>query len=150
MCFPDRTFQFKVDQCYPIFRCSWNFCEMFSLISFLKNFSRMKRWWRKELQLPATIKRSFLSSYKGKKLFERHRQLRLLPKQTLCQSYFTFQIIFTKQWRFSNSSKCFPDGNVWPPGQWPETREKVGAESLQKIRTKPYEVAGHVWIGLKL
>jgi len=24
---------------------------MFSLISFLKNFSRMKRWWREELQL---------------------------------------------------------------------------------------------------
>jgi len=25
-----------------------------------------------------------------KKLFERYRQLRLLPKQILCQSYFTF------------------------------------------------------------
>jgi len=34
---------------------------MFSLISFLKNFSRMKR---EELQLTVTIKRSFLSSYK--------------------------------------------------------------------------------------
>jgi len=28
---------------------------------FLENFSRMKRSWRKELQLPVTIKRSFLS-----------------------------------------------------------------------------------------
>jgi len=25
---------------------------MFSLISVLKNFFRMKRWWREELQLP--------------------------------------------------------------------------------------------------
>jgi len=33
--------------------------------SFLKN-SRMKRWWREEWQLPETIKRSFLSSYKWK------------------------------------------------------------------------------------
>jgi len=28
----------------------------------LKNFSRMKRWWWEELQLPVTIKRSVLSS----------------------------------------------------------------------------------------
>ena len=33
---------------------------------FLKNFSRMKRWWREELQLPVTIKRSFVTSYKWK------------------------------------------------------------------------------------
>jgi len=46
-----RTFQLKVDQCCQIFDWSWNFCEMFSLISFLKNFPRMKRWWRDELQL---------------------------------------------------------------------------------------------------
>ena len=40
---------------------------MFSLISFLENLSRIKRWWREELQLPVTIKRSFLTSYKWKK-----------------------------------------------------------------------------------
>jgi len=56
----------KVDQCYPIFHWSWNFWEIFSLSLFLKNFSRMKRWWREELQLPVTVKRSFLSSYKWK------------------------------------------------------------------------------------
>jgi len=37
-----------------------------------EKFSRLKHWWREELQLPATIKRSFLSSYKWQKLFERH------------------------------------------------------------------------------
>jgi len=57
---------------------------------FLKNFSRMKHWWREELQLPATIKRSSSSSYKWQKLFERYRQLRLFPKQILCESYFMF------------------------------------------------------------
>ena len=61
---------------------------MFSLISFLKNFSRMKHWWREELQLPATIKRSFSSSYKWQKLFERYTQLRLFPKQILLPKLF--------------------------------------------------------------
>ena len=42
-------------------------------------------WLRAWLQLPVTIKRSFLSSHKWKKLFEWYRQLRLLPKQILCQ-----------------------------------------------------------------
>jgi len=28
---------------------------------FLKNFSRMKRWWREELQLPVTINRSYVT-----------------------------------------------------------------------------------------
>jgi len=62
--FSADTFQFKVYRCYPIFHWSWNFCEMFSLISFLKNFSRMKRRCREKLQLPVAIKRNFLSSYK--------------------------------------------------------------------------------------
>jgi len=66
------------------------FLGNFSLISFLKTFSRMKHWWREELQLPATIKRNSSSSYKWQKLFERYRQLRLFPKHILCQSYFTF------------------------------------------------------------
>jgi len=95
VCFLADTFKFKVDQCCPIFHWSWNFWEMFSLISFLKNFSPMNQWWREEWQLPVTIKRRFLGSYKWKKLFERYRQLRLLPKQIICQSYFTFSIIFT-------------------------------------------------------
>ena len=34
---------------------------MFSLISFLKNLSRMKRRWREDLQLPVTIKRSLVA-----------------------------------------------------------------------------------------
>jgi len=93
-----------------------------------------------ELQLPVTIKRSFLSSYK---LIERYRQRRLLQKQILCQSYFTFWIIFTKWIWFANSSQCFSDGNVWLPGQRAETRERIASESLQKTRTKLYDVAGH-------
>ena len=117
---------------------------MFSLISFLKNFSRMKRWWREVWQLPVTIKRSFLSSYIRKKLFERCKQLRLLPKQILCQSYFMFQIMFTKWIWFAISSKCFSNGYVSPPGFRAETRERIASKSLQKIRTKVYEVAGHV------
>jgi len=36
------------------------------------------------------------------------------------------------------------NGNVWPPGQRAEIRERIASESLQKIRTKFYEVAGHV------
>jgi len=47
----------------------------------------MKRWLREELQLPAENKRSFLSSYKWNKIFERYRQLRPLPKQIFCQSF---------------------------------------------------------------
>jgi len=61
--FSAGTFQFKVYQFYPIFHWSWNFWEMFSLISFLKNFSRMKRLCREKLQLPVAIKRSFFSSH---------------------------------------------------------------------------------------
>ena len=68
---------------------SWNFWEIFSLISVLKNFSRMDRWWREELQLLVTIKRRF-SSYEWNKLFERHTQLRLLPNQIFYQSHFMF------------------------------------------------------------
>jgi len=117
---------------------------MFSLISFLKNFSRMKHWWREELQLPVTIKRSFISSYKWQKLFEWYTQLRLLPNQIICRSCFTFQIIFTDWIWFVNSFKCFSDGNVWPPGQRAEISEIIASESLQEIRTKFYEVAGHV------
>jgi len=37
--FSARTFQLKVDQCWPIFHWSWNFCEMFSLITFFLIFS---------------------------------------------------------------------------------------------------------------
>ena len=33
-----ETFQLKVDQCYPIFHWSWNFLEMFSLISIFKTY----------------------------------------------------------------------------------------------------------------
>jgi len=130
---------------------------MFSLISFLKNFSRMKRRWREKSQLPVAIKRSFLSSYKWKKLFESCRQLRLLSKQILCQSYITFQIIFTQEYLraldipvftkwiwFTNSFNCVYDGNVWPPGQRAEICERIVSESLRKIRTKFYGVAGHV------
>jgi len=142
--------QVKVDQCFPTFHWSWIFWEMFSLLSFLKNFSRMKRWWREKLQLPLTTKRSFLSSYKWKKLFERYRQLRLLPKQILCQNYFMFQILFTKWIWFANSFKCFIDKNIWPPGQRAEMRKRIASKSLQKIRTKFYEVAGYPWVELKL
>jgi len=117
---------------------------MLSLFSFLKNFSGMKHWWREELQLPATIKCIVLSSYKWQKLFERYRQIRLFPKQIICQSCFTFQIIFTKLIWFVNSFKYVSDGNLWPPGQWAEIRERIASESLQKIRTKFYEVAGQV------
>ena len=114
---------------------------MFSLISFLKNFSRMKHWWREELQLPATIKRSFLSRYKWQKLFQRYRQLRLFPKQIICQSYFMFWIIFTEWIWFVNCFKFVSDRNVWPLGQRAEIRERIVSESLRKIRTKFYEVA---------
>jgi len=117
---------------------------MFSLISFLKNFSRMKHWWREELQLPATIKRSFLSRYKWQKLFQRYRQLRLFPKQIICQSYFMFRIIFTEWILFVNCFKFVSDRNVWPPGQRAEIRERIVSESLRKIRTKFYEVTGPV------
>jgi len=37
-------FQLKVDQRYPIFHWSCNFREIFSVVSLLNNFSRMKRW----------------------------------------------------------------------------------------------------------
>ena len=109
-----------------------------------ENFPCMKHWWREELQLPVTIKRSFLSRYKWQKLFERYTQLRLLPKQILCQRHFTFQIIFTKWIWFVNFFNCVSDGNVWSSGQRTEIRERIASESLQKIRTKFYEVAGHV------
>jgi len=84
------------------------------------------------------------SSYKWQKLFERYTQLRLFPKQIICQSYCTFQIIFTNWIWFVNSFKCVSDGNFCPPGEKAEIRERTASESLQKIRTKFYEVAGHV------
>jgi len=121
---------------------------MLSLISFLKKFSRMKCRWREKSQLPVAIKRSFLSSYKWKKLFEPCRQLRLLSKQSLCQSYITFQIIltqgylraldipvFTKWIWFANSFKCVCDGNVWPPGQRAEI-----CECFWIITENPYKI----------
>ena len=45
-----------------------------------------------------------------------------------------------------NSFKCFYDRNVWPPGQKADIRERIASESLQKILTKFYEVAEHVWV----
>jgi len=84
------------------------------------------------------------SSYKWQKLLERYTQLRLFPKQILCQSYFTFWIIFTNWIWFVNTFKCISDGNVWPPGQRAEIRERIASESLQKSRTKFYEVPEHV------
>ena len=91
-----------------------------------------------------------LCSYEWNKFLEGFRHLWLLPKQVLCQSHFMFLIIFTKWIWFSNSSKCFFDINVWPTGQGAEIRERIASRSLQKIRTKFYEVAGHVWVELKL
>jgi len=116
---------------------------MFSLISFLKNFSRMKRWWRKELQLPVTIKRNFLSSYKWKKLFERYRQLPLLPKQILCQSYFTFQIIFTNWIWFVNSFKCFPMERSDLQGKELNYAKELLLNHYKKS-VQNFEVTGHV------
>ena len=46
--------------------------------------------------------------------------------------------------------QVFSDRNVWPPGQRPEILEKIAPESLQKIRAKFYEIAGHVLVELKL
>jgi len=100
------------------FHWSWNFWEMFSLTSFLKNFSRTKRWWREELQLPVavTIKRSFLNE----------DDLRILS------SVFQLEI-------FNLTS-----------GERAEIRKRTTSESLQKTRTKFYEVAGHARVDLKL
>jgi len=84
------------------------------------------------------------SSYKWQKWFEQYTKPRLFPKQILCQSYFTFWIIFTNWIWFVNSFKCVSDGNFWPPGQRAEIRERIASESLQKIRTKFYEGPGHV------
>ena len=111
---------------------------MFSLLSFLKNFSRMKHWWREDLQLPPTIKRSFSSSHKWQKLFERYRQLRLFPKQIICQNYFMFWIIFAEWIWFVNCFKFVSDRNFWPPEQRAEIRERSVSESLRKIRTAIY------------
>jgi len=88
--FSSYPFNLRIDQCYSIYHWSSNFWEMFSLILLLKNFSRMKRWWREELKLLVTIKRSFGRRYKWRKLFERCGQLRLFPKQILCQRYSCF------------------------------------------------------------
>jgi len=85
-----------------------------------------------------------VSSYKWQKLFERHTQLRLFPKQIVCQSYFTLQIIFTNWKRFVNSFKCVSDGNVWHPGQRVEIHERIASESLLKVRTTLYEAARHL------
>ena len=41
-------------------------------------------------------------------------------------------------------SSVFSDRNIWSPGQRAEILERIASESLQKIRMKFYEVAGHV------
>ena len=128
----------------------WNFWEMFSSISFLKNFSRMKRWWREELQLPVTIKRSFLISYKGKKCSSDVSSFDAFRNKffaNLISCFKSFSLNENDLWILSD---CFSERNVCPPGKWAEIRERIASESLQKIHTKFYEVAGHVWVELKL
>jgi len=132
----------------PIFLWSWNFWEMPSLVSFLKNFSYMKRWWREKLQLPVTIKRSF-SSKNGKNC-SRYIAASNPSEANYLLRYFMFKIIFSKWIWFANSFNCFSDINVWPPGQSAEMRERIASESLEKTRTKFYNIAGHVWVELKL
>jgi len=116
---------------------------MFSLISFLKNFARTKHWWREELQLPVTITRSFLNSFKWQKLFERYRQLRLSRSK-----FFTKVISRFKSFSLNGYDLRFLSSdflrNVWPLAQRAEIRERIASESLQKTRTKSYDVAGHV------
>jgi len=64
-----------------------------------------------------------VSSHNWQKLFQRYTQLWLFPKQIICQSYFTFQIVFINWIWFVNSFNCVSDGNVWPPGQRWNTRK---------------------------
>jgi len=126
--FSARTFRLWVDQCYLIFHWSWNFWEMFSLISFLKNFSRTKCWWREELQLPVTVKRSFSSSYKWKNCSSDIGSFDSFRSKFFAKSSLTFWIIFTKWIWFANSSNCFYDRNVWPPRQRAEIRERIASD----------------------
>ena len=62
-----------------------------------ENLSRMKHWRREELELPVTIKCSFVTNNQWKKnLYGRYRQLQLLPKQIRFQSYFIFPFSLNK------------------------------------------------------
>jgi len=126
--FAARTCQLKVDQCYPIFYWSWNFWELFSLISFLKNFSFMKRSWREELQLPLTIKHSFLSriAINGKTCsndigsFDSFRS-KFFAKVISCFKSFSQMNMICEFF------KCFSHRNVWPLGQRAEIRERIAS-----------------------
>jgi len=122
-------------QCNLIF----DFWGLFSLISFLKNVSRMKRSWREELQLPVTTKRSFLSRVAinektcssdignfdsfGSKFF---------AKVISCFKSFSLNVCLANtKWIWF--AKYFSRRNVWPPGhrhRWRNRRRMGLAHSL--------------------
>jgi len=122
-------FQMKADQRYPIFHWSWNFWEIFSVILFLKNFSRMKRWWWEELQLPVTTFDAVWSKFFAKVIWYFKSFSLNEYDLRIVLSVFLIEIL-------DLLSRA-------------EIREKLFLNHYRKS-VQNSEVAGHVWVELKL
>ena len=109
-----------------------------------EKFSSMKHWWREELQQPVTIKRSFLSSYKWKKCSSDRGRFDSFRSEFFAKVISCFKSLSLDENGLRILSSAFSERNIWPPGQRAEIRERNASKSLQKIRRKFYEVAGHV------
>jgi len=69
----------------------------------------------------------------------------------ICGAAMYLIIIFTKWIWLANSFKCFSHGmfDLWSK-TWKTRKNCFWITTEKKIRTKFYEVAGHVWVELKL
>jgi len=98
------------------------FLEVISLISFLKNFSRMKCWWREEFTAISNNQTQVGNVLQMKEIV-RAMEAVGLPKNILCQRYFMFKIIFTNsicicEFFQMNWWKCFTSGaKSWNAGK---------------------------------
>jgi len=102
------------------------------------------RRWREELELPVAIKRSFLSSYKWKKISSDIRSVDSFRSKLFAKVISWFNSFPLNKHGLRILSSVFSDRNVWPQGQRAEIRERIASKSLQTFRTKFYEIAGHV------
>jgi len=81
--------------------------NVFTNFIFEKLFSHEALVTGRVTATPVTIKRSFLSSYKRKKLFERYNQLRLLPKQFFAKVISCFKSFSLNQYGLQILSGVF-------------------------------------------
>jgi len=110
----------------------------------MKNVYCMKHCWQEESQLPVTIKRSFSRSYKWKNCSNDIGSFDSFLTKFFAKVISCFKSFSLNEYDSRILSSVFSDRNVWPPGKRAEKHEIMASESLQKMRSKFYEVAGHL------